>query len=119
MVHWHTSTSTVQKTFKQVINTAEIHFEPANIDAPNAYAISAIDINDVFASFSNWGDPVDYAAPGVGVPSTRMGDGVITMSGTSMAAPHVCGILLHQAPPNTDGFAINDLDSDPDPIAHY
>ena len=94
-------------------------FEPAHIDAPNVYTISAIDINDVFASFSNWGDPVDYAAPGVGVLSTRMGGGVITMSGTSMAAPHVCGILLHQAPPNTDGFAINDPDGDADPIAHY
>ncbi|MDX2503775.1 MAG: S8 family serine peptidase, partial [Gammaproteobacteria bacterium] len=83
-------------------------FEPAHIDAENVYTISAIDSNDVFASFSNWGDPVDYAAPGVAIVSTRLGGGVTTMSGTSMAAPHVCGILLHQAPPNTDGFAIND-----------
>jgi subtilisin family serine protease len=94
-------------------------FEPAHIDAPNVYTISAIDSNDVFASFSNWGEPVDYAAPGVAVLSTRMGGGVTTMSGTSMAAPHVCGILLHQAPPNTDGYAIDDPDGDPDPIAHH
>ncbi len=93
-------------------------FEPAHIDAENVYTISAIDINDVFASFSNWGEPVDYAAPGVAVLSTRLGGGVTTMSGTSMAAPHVCGILLHTAPPSTDGVAIDDPDGDPDPIAH-
>ncbi len=94
-------------------------FEPAHIDAENVYTISAIDSNDLFASFSNWGDPVDFAAPGVAILSTRLGGGVTTMSGTSMAAPHVCGILLHQAPPNSDGFAINDPDAEPDPIAHF
>ena len=93
-------------------------FEPAHIDAENVYTISAIDSSDVFASFSNWGEPVDYAAPGVAVLSTALGGGTTTMSGTSMAAPHVCGILLHQAPPNTDGTAIDDPDGDPDPIAH-
>ncbi|MEN8177747.1 MAG: S8 family serine peptidase [Pseudomonadota bacterium] len=93
-------------------------YEPAHIEHANVYTISAIDSNDVFASFSNWGDPVDYAAPGVAVLSTRMGGGVTIMSGTSMAAPHVCGILLHRVPPNTDGYAINDPDGEPDPIAH-
>lgn len=93
-------------------------FEPAHIEAANVYTISAIDNRDVFASFSNWGDPVDYAAPGVSIPSTRLGGGVLTMSGTSMAAPHVCGILLFQVPDN-DGYAIGDPDGDPDPIAHF
>jgi subtilisin family serine protease len=94
-------------------------FEPAHIEAENVYTISAIDNNDVFASFSNYGNPpIDFAAPGVAVISTRMGGGVLTMSGTSMATPHVCGILLHQVPPNSDGSAINDPDGDPDPIAH-
>jgi subtilisin family serine protease len=94
-------------------------FEPAHIDAENVYTISAIDSNDIFASFSNWGNPpVDFAAPGVAILSTQMGGGVTTMSGTSMAAPHVCGILLHRAPPASDGDAINDPDGDPDPIAH-
>ena len=94
-------------------------FEPAHIDAENVFTISAIDSNDVFASFSNYGDPVDFAAPGVAILSTRLGGGTTTMSGTSMAAPHVCGILLHMAPPNEDGEAIGDPDGDPDPIAHF
>lgn len=95
------------------------NFEPAHIDAENVFTISAIDINDNFAVFSNFGNPpVDYAAPGVGIVSTRLDGGVITMQGTSMAAPHVCGILLHLAVPETDGFAINDPDGQPDPIAH-
>lgn len=94
-------------------------YEPAHIDAENVFTISAIDGNDVFAVFSNWGEPVDFAAPGVGILSTRLGGGVISMQGTSMAAPHVCGLLLFPEIPNTDGEAINDPDGEPDPIAHH
>lgn len=35
-----------------------------------------------------------------------------------MAAPHVAGILLFQTP-QTDGYAIDDPDGTPDPIAHF
>jgi subtilisin family serine protease len=94
-------------------------YEPAHVEHPNVYTVSAIDRNDVFASFSNWGDPVDFAAPGVAITSTQMGGGTTDMSGTSMAAPHVCGILLQMAPPATDGYAIDDPDDEPDPIAHF
>lgn len=94
-------------------------YEPAHIDAQNVFTVSAIDSNDVFAVFSNFGNPpVDFAAPGVGIVSTRLGGGVESKQGTSMAAPHVCGILLHQPAPNSDGFAINDPDGSADPIAH-
>lgn len=48
--------------------------EPAHVDGANITTVSAIDINDVFASFSNWGNPpVDVAAPGVSVLSTAKG----------------------------------------------
>ncbi|MCH7495416.1 MAG: S8 family serine peptidase, partial [Candidatus Marinimicrobia bacterium] len=71
------------------------NYSPARVNHTNVYTISAIDINDVFAYFSNWGNPpVDYAAPGVSVLSTKKGGGTTTFSGTSMSAPHVAGILL-------------------------
>jgi subtilisin family serine protease len=60
---------------------------------------------------------VDYAAPGVGVLSTYKGGGTKSLSGTSMASPHVAGILL-LGTVRSDGSACNDPDGNPDPIAH-
>lgn len=54
-------------------------------------AVAATDRNDKRASFSSTGPSVDLAAPGVGILSTTMGGGTGTMSGTSMASPHVAG----------------------------
>ncbi len=94
-------------------------YEPAHVEHPNVYTVSAIDAADRFASFSNYGNPpVDFAAPGVSIVSTRKGGGVISYSGTSMASPHVAGILLLVSPV-TNGYALNDPDGSADPVAHY
>ena len=80
-------------------------FSPAN--NPNVIAVSAIGDSDgkcggtgpstgygrddTLASFSNYGAVVDMTAPGTKIYSTYKGNSYATMSGTSMAAPHVAG----------------------------
>jgi subtilisin family serine protease len=93
---------------------------PARANGLNLYTVSACDINDNWAYFSNYGNPpIEFCAPGVNVYSTYKGDAYTTMSGTSMASPHVCGLLLlTNGNVKTDGYVIGDPDGNPDPIAH-
>ncbi|ORY72133.1 peptidase S8/S53 domain-containing protein [Pseudomassariella vexata] len=68
---------------------------PAN--APNAITVGAIDSSWRPASFSNYGAGVDIMAPGVSVLSSWIGSNTATstISGTSMACPHVVGLALY------------------------
>lgn len=92
---------------------------PARANGNNIWTISATDANDVMASWSNYGSAVDYAAPGVSIFSLWKDGGTNTISGTSMASPHACTvIMMTNGNPSTDGTASNDPDGNPDPIIH-
>jgi len=94
-----------------------LYYSPARVNHTNVYTVSAMDNTDTFAYFSNYGTPVDVCGPGVSVYSTYKEGGYATLSGTSMASPHVCGLLL-LGNITTDGFVSGDPDGNPDPIAH-
>ncbi|KAK1981486.1 subtilase [Colletotrichum cereale] len=68
---------------------------PAN--APNALTVAAIDSSWRPASFTNYGAGVDVFAPGVSILSAWIGgtSATNTISGTSMASPHVAGLALY------------------------
>ncbi|MDG4768350.1 S8 family peptidase [Solwaraspora sp. WMMD406] len=65
------------------------NYSPASV--PAAITVGATQANDAQPAFSNWGPCVDIRAPGVGILSTWIGPATNTLSGTSMAAPHVAG----------------------------
>lgn len=63
---------------------------PAHID--EAIIVAACDPTDQLASFSNYGEAVDVAAPGVDVVSYYPGGNFASLGGTSMAAPHISAL---------------------------
>jgi hypothetical protein len=93
------------------------YHSPARANGTNIYTISAMDSNDDWAYFSNYGAGVDYCASGVGVFSCWKNGGYNSISGTSMASPHVCGLLL-MGTLTTSGYVNGDPDGNADPIAH-
>jgi subtilisin family serine protease len=95
---------------------------PAAYDLDNILSVAATDRNDNLASFSNRGaNSVDLGAPGHEILSTwNLGDtSYMTLSGTSMAAPHVagaCALVWARHPGETYRQIIQRVLSSVDPL---
>ncbi|KAJ0123045.1 hypothetical protein N8I77_010125 [Diaporthe amygdali] len=85
-------------------NADACNYSPAAADKAVTVGASAID--DSRAYFSNYGKCTDIFAPGLSIQSTWIGSktAVNTISGTSMASPHICGLLAYylSLQPSTD-----------------
>ncbi|MCT2584780.1 S8 family peptidase [Actinophytocola gossypii] len=82
------------------------NFSPARV--PEALTIGAMDRNDCVARQSNYGSVIDMFAPGQDITGPWPGGGSQTMSGSSLAAPHVAGVVgmyLHAHPTADAGTA--------------
>jgi subtilisin family serine protease len=85
-------------------------YSPAS--AASALTVGATTSSDARASYSNYGSCLDLFAPGSGITSDWKGGGTNTISGTSMATPHVTGAAAlylgahPSASPNTVGSAL-------------
>lgn len=71
-------------------NDALTNAAPANYEP--VIAVGSVAMDGSRSSFSNYGNWVDIAAPGSAITSTIPGDKYGSMSGTSMACPHVSGV---------------------------
>jgi hypothetical protein len=80
-------------------------------DNPYVLTVSATDANDALASFSNTGNNVDLAAPGVDIITTASGGDYGSGTGTSFSAPVVAGVaaLVISANPALSGSQVQQI----------
>ncbi len=83
-------------------STDSCNRSPASVG--DALTVAASNIEDVRASFSNFGGCVDLFAPGVDITSSRHDDNAASkeLNGTSMATPHVAGVVALYLEANPD-----------------
>lgn len=80
--------------FGTAIDNDAIPHYPASYALAGIISVGATDDDDLSGSFSNFGlNSVDIAAPGVRIFSTTLGGGYGYNTGTSMASPHVAGVV--------------------------
>ena len=93
-----------------------MNHSPARASGPNVFTVSSFAVGDKWSSFSNYGNPpIEYAEPGSAIKSTWLNGGYNTISGTSMATPHLAGLLL-LGPVGNGGVVSGDPDGNPDVI---
>lgn len=93
-------------------NADSCNYSPAA--AEKAVTVGASTFSDERAYFSNYGPCNDIFAPGLNILSTWIGSNssVNTISGTSMASPHIAGLLaylLSLQPAKDSAYAIADI----------
>jgi len=78
---------------------------------PEVVAVAATDSDFQRASFSNYGNYIDVAAPGVNIASTYTNNQYASLSGTSMASPHVAALaaLIRSANPALTNKQVMDI----------
>ena len=87
------------------------HQSPGNVEI--ALTISSIEqISTTYdhSQFTNYGQFIDLCAPGTNVVSARLGGGTVTMSGTSMAAPHATAAVALLMSDSTKGYSIDQIE---------
>jgi len=122
----------VPATYDEVITVsaiADFDGQPGGVGTPTCQ----IGFDDTFVNFSNFGPDVDLTAPGVCVMSTWRGGGYRSISGTSMASPHVAGAAALFLSTHADATPVQvraalresgtldwagDLDSTQEPLLH-
>ena len=88
----------VPAAYNEVITVsalADTDGKPGGLGGDRCFSWGTYDVDDTFANFSNYGRAIDLIAPGVCIYSTSMLGGYATLSGTSMASPHVDSIGQH------------------------
>ena len=93
-------------------NADSCKYSPAS--AEKAVTVGASTLADERAYFSNYGKCNDIFAPGLNIQSTWIGSKTATniISGTSMASPHICGLLayfLSLQPSSDSAFAVAEI----------
>ncbi|MCD7838165.1 MAG: S8 family serine peptidase [Clostridiales bacterium] len=73
-------------------NKTDVYYPASNA---LTIAVSAINSSGVFVGFSNYGESIDFCAPGMTIVSAKVGGGTVSKSGTSMAAAELTAALTY------------------------